>query len=251
MPRESSVSIAVVRPGLLGTYGDGGNAMVLARRLEWRGIEATVIALDGSSTLPEVTDICLLGGGEDGAQAAVAADTELARSLKRAAAAGTVLLGICGGMQLLGEAFCGEDGRLVEGFGVVDCTTDARLPRRAVGEVVLEPDGTLGRLTGFENHSGATRLGADARPLGRILVGVGNDERSGVDGILAHRAVGTYLHGPVLARNPALADMLLSWVTGDLPALDLPEVNQLRAERLRAASKATGATRSVRRMRRR
>jgi CobQ-like glutamine amidotransferase family enzyme len=237
---DSTVVVGLVRPSLLGTYGDGGNAIVLAERLRRRGIDAEVVPIDGNATVPESIDICVLGGGEDTAQAGLAGDEALGRSLARAVDRGATVLAICAGFQVLGTEFAVGGGQMRPGFGIVDCITDARLPERAVGELVAQPGPAMAGagvpvLTGFENHGGRTLLGPGLDPLGVVERGVGNGDGTHFDGLVVGRVVGTYLHGPVLARNPALADALLRWTVGDLAPLELPEVDRLRAERLAAA----------------
>ena len=149
-----------------------------------------------------------------------------------------MLLGVCAGYQLLGHRFRTTDGRDLPGFGLLDVETvpGDGVPR-AVGEITVRPirGARLPTLTGFENHGGRTHLGADARPLGRVLTGIGNTGTDGSEGAYAGRVLGTYLHGPVLVRNPAFADLLLSWVVGPLEPLVEPEVDALRDERLAAA----------------
>jgi len=231
------IAIALIRPGLLGTYGDRGNAIVLAERLRRRGIEARVLDLD-RGPVPADADLYLLGGGEDGAQSSVAADAQLRAALHAAVGKGAVVLGVCAGFQLLGTSFETGTGETVEGFGVLDCRSARRAGARAVGEVCSEPRGELGlpALTGFENHGGGTWLSPDLDALGRLELGIGNGDGSGTEGAISGRVVGTYMHGPVLVRNPALADLLLSWAVGEtLDPLPMPEVDRLRAERLAAA----------------
>lgn len=229
---DSAVGIAVARPSLLGTYGDIGNATVLVERLERRGIPARRVDLDGSQPIPESCDIVLVGGGEDLAQRALACDEPLRRSFERAVDRGAVVLAVCAGFQVLGDRFSVADGTECAGWGFVPADTSRR-GRRATGEVVARSTlPGVGLLTGFENHGGRTTLGAGVMPLGTVITGVGNDEASGVDGAVVGRVIGTYLHGPVLARNPALADHLLEWVTGPLAPLSLPEIDVLRHERL-------------------
>jgi len=235
--RESEVVIALVRPDALGTYGDGGNATVLRQRLVLRGIAARVVAVGVGQSVPEQADLCVLGGGEDHAQTALAEAPEIGRSLRAAHARGAVVFGVCAGLQLLGESWPGAGGELLAGFGLLDCRAGGRLEQRAVGELLAESDPSLGLppLTGFENHRGKTVLGPSARPLGRVVHGWGNGV-DGLEGAVGDRVVGTYMHGPALARNPALADLLLRWVVGDLSPLEMPEVDRLRAERLAAVS---------------
>ncbi|MCU1462277.1 MAG: CobB/CobQ-like glutamine amidotransferase [Acidimicrobiales bacterium] len=231
-------SICLLYPELLGTYGDGGNAVVLAQRLRWRGIDADIVEVTAGAPVPSSCDVYLMGGGEDGPQTLAVAELNESRALHVAVDRGAAVLAVCAGFQLLGESFTGGDGRPAAGLGLVDAVTSHGPGARRVGEIVAEPDPALGlpTLTGYENHQGVTRLGAGARPLGHVMIGRGNDAGDGGEGAIAGRVVGTYLHGPVLARNPALADLILSWVTGPLPALDDTEASVLRSERMAAAA---------------
>ena len=239
MPPEP-VSIALLYPELLGTYGDGGNALVLAQRLRWRGIPAEIIDVTAGEAVPVSCQLYLIGGGEDGPQALAVRDLRATRALQRSVDAGATVLSICAGYQILGRQFVGPDGRPHAGLGLLDCSTDRGPGPRRVGELVVEPIAELGlpTLTGYENHACITRLGPDARPLGEVLVGHGNDAGDGREGAISGHIVGTYLHGPVLARNPALADLLLSWVVGPLEPLDDPEVDALREERIGTARRS-------------
>jgi hypothetical protein len=250
-----TLTVAVVFPDLLGTYGDGGNGVVLARRAAWRGIDVELVEARSDTVLP-TADVYCLGGGEDGPQERAA---ELLRGggvLERAVGDGAVVLAVCAGYQIVGRRFAGVEARPHPGVGLLDVTTSKGTGRRAVGEIVVEPSAWSGlpSLTGFENHSGVTSLGPDVAPLGRTVVGVGNGTRTGEafasEGARAGRVVGTYLHGPVLARNPAFADLLLGWcVSGDgaLAALDDHEEEALRQARLDATMGAV--RRGVRRWR--
>jgi hypothetical protein len=243
--------IAVVYPDLLGTYGDGGNGLVLARRAEWRGFEATLLQASSDRPLPEA-DVYCLGGGEDGPQVRAARTLIDDGMLARRVEAGAGVLAVCAGFQVVGRRFPGAAGSVHEGVGLLDIDTVKGPGPRAVGEVLVEVDpsplGPLPVLTGFENHGGATSLGDGTLPLGQVLAGVGNGGGDGTEGAVQGRVVGTYLHGPVLARNPALADRLLSWALGDvtLPPLDDTAAQSLRTERLDAA----GGRRRFRRRRR-
>ncbi|MCC5951762.1 MAG: glutamine amidotransferase [Acidimicrobiia bacterium] len=239
---DSRPAIVLLFPELLGTYGDGGNAVILAQRLRWRGIGCDVLTVGAGDAVPEGGTIYLLGGGEDGPQ--VQATRQLARSgaVHRAVEGGAVLFAVCAGMQIAGVTFPGTDGRPVDGLGLLDCTTERTDEPRAVGELWAEPVGaqtSLGSLTGFENHGGRTTPGPTAEILGTVRAGVGNG--NGTEGVCATvgsgRAVGTYLHGPALARNPSLADRLLADALGTtlepLPEVDA-EADALRNERLAA-----------------
>ncbi len=241
--RDSVVSIGLLFPNLLGTYGDGGNARILQKRLAWRGIAADIITIDAGAPVPESCDLYLLGGGEDGPQAEAARELGRHGPLHRAVDHGAVVLAVCAGMQIVGTRFPDHQGQGVPGLGLLDCETVKTDEPRAVGELLVDPDPATGlpRLTGFENHGGRTRLGPAARPLGPVVAGVGNGD--GGEGVMPRdlaqgKVVGTYLHGPVLARNPALADLLLAWVLGvapsELAALDDHEADLLRTDRFHA-----------------
>jgi len=231
------VTIALLYPELLGTYGDGGNAAVLAQRLRWRGIPAEVLDVHAGEAVPRSCALYLMGGGEDAPQTLAARELRSSQALTDVVQGGAAVLAVCAGLQVLGQRFAGEDGKAHEGLGLLDCETHRDDGPRRVGEVVVAADPDLGLpdLTGYENHGGVTVLGAGARPLGKVVVGHGNDGGDGSEGIVSGRVVGTYLHGPVLARNPSLADHLLSSVLGPLDPLDEPEIDALRTERLHAA----------------
>lgn len=228
---SSALQIVWVYPDLLSTYGDRGNMLILAHRAQARGIAAQTHEVFLNEALP-AGDIYLLGGGEDGAQALAAqrllADGGLHRAVDRRA----VVFAVCAGYQLMGTSFFAKGARC-EGLGLLDLHSD-RGPTRAVGEVGGDVDPQLGlpTLTGFENHGGRTHLGPGVRPLASVKVGVGNDGKT--EGAWSGTVLGTYCHGPALSRNPALADLLLRWATGEdrLPDLDDTWHHRLRQERL-------------------
>src|SRR4051812_24645962 len=238
------VAIAVAFPDLLGTYGDGGNAVMLAQRLRWRGIPATVTEIHAGDTVPESCDIYVLGGGEDAPQSLAADQLIAGGTLARAVDRGAVVFAVCAGLQVVGQSFLGPDGKPRPGVGILDCTTGRTATKRAVGEIVVGPDPELGlpTLSGYENHAGVTTPGPGAKPLGRVVTGIGNGDGSGLEGAYSGKVLGTYLHGPALARNPALADLLLSWVVGPLEPLDDRLVDELRRKRL---SEALGPIRTL------
>ncbi len=187
---------------------------MLERRAALRGHELALTGVAPGDPLdPPAFDLLYIGGGQDREQALIAPD--LARrgeELGAAVAGGTALLAVCGGYQLLGRGYRGRDGSWLSGAGVFPLETVAG-ERRLIGDVLLEVDlGAEGSTTvaGFENHAGRTLLDPDATPLGRVLAGHGNDGASGFEGCRVGAAIGTYLHGPLLPRNPALADWLLS-----------------------------------------
>jgi lipid II isoglutaminyl synthase (glutamine-hydrolysing) len=238
-----TLAVAVVYPDLLGTYGDGGNGEVLARRAAWRGIAVDLLEAPSGAPLP-TADLYCLGGGEDGPQARAAALLREDATLGRAAQRGAVVLAVCAGYQIAGTSF-EADGSVREGLGLLDVTTAKAPGPRAVGELVADPlDAALPPLTGFENHGGATTLGPAAEALALVRSGIGNGRTTNggrsSEGAAAGRVFGTYLHGPVLARNPALADHLLALAIGApaLSTLDDAETDALRAERLVAARRA-------------
>jgi CobQ-like glutamine amidotransferase family enzyme len=235
--------VVLVYPDLLGTYGDSGNAVILAQRLRWRGIPAEVIEIHAGGQVPDSCDLYVVGGGEDLPQALAARDLNIDRSLHRAVDGGAAVLAICAGLQVLGQSFVGPDGVDRPGLGLLDCVSRRGGGPRAVGELVVQPTAEAGLpvLTGYENHGAVTELGPDARPAGLVRSGIGNGDRHHREGAVAGRIWGTYLHGPVLARNPALADLLLAWVVGPLGHLDDGESEALRASRLRAAAREASA----------
>ncbi len=236
-PGERSVRIVHLYPTILGLYGDRGNALVLAHRARRRGFRAEVLVVAHGEVIPVDGDVYVLGGGEDVAQIAATDGLRSDGGLARALGEGAALLAVCAGLQVLGETFSAS-GSEVQGLGLLDVTTGRR-EVRAVGELVADPVGIPGLplLTGFENHGGVTTLGPKATTLARVVSGVGNGDGSGTEGAVQGRIVATYLHGPVLARNPALADHLLALRLGPLEPLSDPTVDRLRAERLAAASR--------------
>jgi len=217
-PSMSAVRIAVLFPELLGTYGDGGNVLVLQRRLAWRGLDSQTMPVALAQPVPADCDLYVLGGGEDLAQAAALTALRRSPGLHQAVARGTPVFAVCAGLQLLGATLTDRQGVVSTGLGLLDL--DTRLgPTRRVGDVVALPDPVLElpAQVGFANHAGRTRLGPQARPLATILTGPGNDDDgagAALEGALQGSIVASYLHGPVLARNPALADLLLSRALG-------------------------------------
>ncbi|MDT7759877.1 MAG: hypothetical protein QOH27_5775 [Mycobacterium sp.] len=232
---ESTVRIGLVLPDVMGTYGDGGNAVVLRERLRLRGIDAEVVDITLDDPVPDSLDLYTLGGAEDYAQRLATRHLIRYPGLQRAAERGAPVLAICAAIQVLGHWYETSAGERVDGVGLLDVTTSPQ-PGRTIGEVVSQPvvDGLTQRLTGFENHRGGTVLGPAAQPLAKVVKGAGNREGDGIDGAVQGSVVATYLHGPCLARNPELADYLLSRAVGELEPLELPEVELLRRERLAA-----------------
>src|SRR5258707_3012178 len=234
----SALRLVWVSPDLLSTYGDRGNLLVLLRRARLRGLEAEPVQVNADQPVPRSGDIYLMGGGEDLPQILAARRLRADGGLAAAARAGSVVLAVCAGYQVLGAEFGGTEAEPVRGLEILDIRS-GRGERRGVGEIVADVDPGLGvpRLTGFENHQGVTRLGREVRPLARVTVGVGNGD--GTEGAYAGQVLGTYLHGPALVRNPGLADLLLTWAAGPLPPIaeaDEAWTRRLRAERLAAVA---------------
>ena len=232
---ESAVRIGLVLPDGMGTYGDSGNAVVLRERLRLRGIAAEIVEITLDDPVPAELDLYTLGGAEDYAQRLATKHLLRYPGLQQAVSRGAPVLAICAAIQVLGHWYETSAGERVDGVGVLDVTTSPQ-PERTIGEVAATPliDGLTQPLTGFENHRGGTVLGLDARPLAAVSKGAGNRAGDGIDGAVQGSVVATYLHGCCLARNPELADHLLARVVGPLTPLEMPEVEQLRRERLAA-----------------
>jgi CobQ-like glutamine amidotransferase family enzyme len=235
------VEVVLVYQSLLGIYGDRGNATVLVKRLQWRGYDATLTVVEPGDPLPDSGQVYLLGGGEDAAQISAVKALRADGGLHRAVERGAVIFAVCAGYQIIGTSFTvGEHDEVTEGLGLLDVTT-TRGPVRAVGEIVSRWQGRQGDdalLTGFENHGGYTTLGPSATPLASVEVGVGN-ANDGTEGAVAGTVIGTYPHGPVLARNPALADHVLQLALGEeLAPLPRPEIDALRRQRLAAVRRS-------------
>ncbi len=230
---DSKVRIGLVLPDVMGTYGDGGNAVVLRQRLRLRDIAAEIVEITLDDPVPASLDLYTLGGAEDYAQRLATRHLLRYPGLQRAAERGAPVLAICAAVQVLGHWYETSTGERVDGVGMLDATTSPQTGR-TIGELVSKPllAGLTQQLTGFENHRGGTVLGPAASPLGTVVKGAGNRVGDGLDGVLQGSVVATYLHGPCLARNPELADLLLSKVVGELAPLQLPEVDLLRRERL-------------------
>jgi lipid II isoglutaminyl synthase (glutamine-hydrolysing) len=200
-------------PDYLNIYADRGNIAVLSRRAAWRGHELDVRSISiGDRVDPGEHDLLYIGGGQDREQALVAQDLLVkAAEVRESVAEGAAVLAVCGGYQLLGRSYCDLHGVELPGIGLFPLDTVAG-DIRMIGDVLLECElepGLRRTLAGFENHAGRTHLDAGAQPLGRVVAGFGNDGVSGWEGCRVGRAVGTYLHGPLLPRNPWFADWLL------------------------------------------
>jgi CobQ-like glutamine amidotransferase family enzyme len=199
-------TICVLYPDLLGTYGDGGNGLVMRERAARRGIDATLIQAGFNDEVPDA-DLYLLGGGEDGPQS-LAADLLRRSNFAARVRDGAHVLAVCAGLQILGLTFCVEGNEEFEGLGLVDVVT-SRGERRSVGELATRVGTHL--LVGFENHGGRTTLHGGVEPFGTVVKGRGNDAK--LDGYRTKNIWATYAHGPVLAMNPWFCDEVLATVT--------------------------------------
>jgi hypothetical protein len=208
----SRINIVRIHNELLGTYGDQGNAEVLVFRGKFHGITGNIIDVGYNDPLPTNGDIYLLGGAEDSAQLlsleAMQRDREV---LDLVIERGAVILAVCAGFQIIGNSF-GANGKEVTGLGLLDVTTTPG-DKRFVGDVRIKSTNLSIDLTGFENHSGKTVLGSNATPFGKVESGYGNGDGK-YDGAVSGNIFGTYMHGPILARNPEFADLLLTRATG-------------------------------------
>jgi CobQ-like glutamine amidotransferase family enzyme len=221
------LQLAHLYPEQMNIYGDRGNILALTQRCAWRGIALDLLPIGvGAEVDWRAVDIAFFGGGQDSGQALIAADfvQRQGPAMRAAIDNGLVLLAICGGYQLLGHYFLTHTGERLPGLGAIDVHTvggDVRL----IGNIVVGVgDWVLGegawqpityqltpdtRLVGFENHSGRTYLGAGVRPLGRVLVGHGNNGEDGTEGAVYHNVFGCYMHGSLLPKNPQFADHLI------------------------------------------
>jgi lipid II isoglutaminyl synthase (glutamine-hydrolysing) len=241
-PGPSHLRLVWVYPDLLSTYGDRGNLLVLERRARLRGLSVESVLVNADQPVPQQGDIYLMGGGEDLPQILAAHRLRADGGLAAAARHGAVIFAVCAGYQLLGTEFGGEEGQPLPGLEILDIRSE-RGQQRGVGEILADVDPSLDvpRLTGFENHQGVTRLGPGVSPLARVVTGVGNGD--GTEGVVRGRVLGTYLHGPVLVRNPGLADLLLTLAAGPLPPLRADEEEwtlRLREQRLAAVPAGPG-----------
>ncbi|MBA3382976.1 MAG: glutamine amidotransferase [Actinobacteria bacterium] len=238
------IRVGHLYPEYLNIYADRGNIAVLARRATLRGHQLVVEPIGvGERVEPGLHDLFYVGGGQDREQTLIAPDlAEKGPAIREAVAEGAALLAVCGGYQLLGRGYRGRDGAPMPGVGLFGHETMAG-STRMIGDVLLECElepGIRRQLAGFENHAGRTVLDSGAEPLGRVIHGFGNDGESRFEGCRLGRAIGTYLHGPLLPRNPWLADWLLAQALahsreGDPPVL-APLPDELEGEAFRVAA---------------
>ena len=202
------LTIGWLYPTTMNIYGDRGNVIALQQRAEWRDIEAEVRHIGIGAPIPSDIDIFFFGGGQDQEQIAVAEDLkgDKGKAIIEAVESGAGMLAVCGGYQLLGHEYRPHVGEPLQGIGLFDATTVAG-PERFIGNVVI--DSEWGEIVGFENHSGLTYLAPGQEPMGRVRVGRGNNGKDRTEGARSGTAIGCYLHGALLPKNPAIADYLL------------------------------------------
>lgn len=205
-----NIKILHLYPDLLNLYGDKGNIECMRKRLIWRGIDAEIVTYTCDDTGFDLTDvdIVFIGGGSDREQKIVCHRLlEHKDALKEYVESGGALVAVCGGYQLLGKYYKLED-ETIEGLDILDIYTEQG-KKRLIGNIVLEADFMDEKIVGFENHGGRTHIG-NHTPLGRVLYGYGNDEKTGSEGVVYKNVVATYLHGPLLPKNPGLCDYILT-----------------------------------------
>jgi lipid II isoglutaminyl synthase (glutamine-hydrolysing) len=224
-----TLTLVHLLPELLGTYGDRGNVEIASWRLSQRGIKHEVLTVGIGDAIPTTAELYFLGGGEDDAQ--IKASQLIGASLLTAVNGSAHIFAVCAGFQLLGVTFPASGGRTQQGLEIVPIET-VPATKRSVGEILSAPSIPISTLTGFENHAGQTRFLQDLQPLGKVLSGVGNGLDTQIDGLVTSQIVGTYMHGPAFARNPELADWILSRVVGDLAPLHAEVFNELHNERV-------------------
>ncbi|GAB3957398.1 type 1 glutamine amidotransferase [Streptomyces sparsus] len=237
---DTSLRVVWVYPDLLSTYGDQGNVLVVERRAQQRGLDVQRVDVRSDQQIPTSGDIYLIGGGEDRPQRLAAERLMRDGGLERAHDNGAIIFSVCAGYQILGHEFVNDLGDRQPGLGLLDVTSGRGEAERCVGDVLADMDERLGlpQLTGFENHQGVTYLGPTARPLARVHLGKGNGTGDGTEGAWNNTVFGTYMHGPVLARNPLIGDLLIKLAldVNALPPVDDRWYEALRGERIAAAT---------------
>jgi CobQ-like glutamine amidotransferase family enzyme len=238
--------VCALYPDLMNIYADRGNLLVLERRCGWRGIDFQLTPCGlGEPLEGSAHDLFYLGGGQDRDQRLCAEDLIATKrdALHSAAERGALVLGVCGGYQLLGRSYELGPGEELPGVGLLDVQTLREDGPRLIGNIAIEVEldgGGRRVLAGFENHGGRTSLGSGQLPLGRVLKGHGNDGRSGMEGARSGNTIGTYLHGPLLPKNAWFADWLIATALGmDAGAL-APLDDALENEAHRVARRVAG-----------
>lgn len=210
------LNIGWLYPDLMSIYGDRGNIIALTRRCEWRGIGITIKPITVDASLSELrnSDMLFMGGAQDRQQTIVAKDLQKKKKVLFEMIEDNVPgLYICGGFQFLGNYYKEADGTIIEQLGVLDVYTENPGGKRLIGNIAVDAAELLGEktiLVGFENHGGRTRLGKEVKPLGRVIKGYGSNAEDHTEGAIYKNSIGTYLHGPILPKNPILTDYLIT-----------------------------------------
>ena len=228
-------------------YADRGNIAVLRQRLRWRSMELEVTEVEAGDIIdPAAHDLYYLGGGQDRDQAMVAQDlaNDKGDALRSAAADGAAQLYVCGGIQLAGRWYEAVDGTRLPGVGLLDLETTAGATR-LIGDLHIDAflDGEVKQVIGYENHAGRTHLGTDTTALGHVVSGHGNNGTDAQEGAVTNRVIGTYLHGPLLPKNPWLADKVIAWALAH--RYDEPPSLEPLDDHLELAAQATAIERAV------
>lgn len=203
------ITIGHLYPDLLNLYGDRGNIQCMIKRCQWRGIETELICyeIDDSIDFSKL-DIVLLGGGSDREQMLVCNKLKsIKKDFQNYVEDNGVVIAICGGYQLLGNYYDTEEGR-IEGLGIIDLETEHGKEYRLIDNIILESDLFTMPVVGFENHAGRTNI-KNNKPFGKVIYGSGNDGKTGYEGVVYKNVIGTYLHGPLLPKNPQVCDYLI------------------------------------------
>ena len=209
MSSPRPITILQLYPNDMNIYGDWGNVLVLKRRLEWHGYEPRLVEYNVGDAFPENVDLIIGGGGQDSGQSVIQQDLlSIGPKLRQLAKNGVPMLVICGLYQLFGHRFVTHEGDEIRGIGLLDVDTVAS-KERMIGNVITDSD-EFGPIVGFENHSGKTTLGPDARPLAQVRLGAGNNGQDGTEGARQYNVIGSYLHGSLLPKNPQLAEWLIA-----------------------------------------
>jgi CobQ-like glutamine amidotransferase family enzyme len=204
---QKTLKIMCLYPAEMNIYGDHGNLLTLQKRAAWHGLATEYVRHEPNRTFDHTADIILGGGGQDSGQDKIQADLlKNGAALRDMAAAGVPMLMICGLYQLFGHYFETHAGHHIDGIGLFDAWTKAGA-RRLIGNIVTRTD--LSEIVGYENHSGLTHLGTGQAAFGRVVKGAGNNGQDKTEGARVHNVFGSYLHGPILPKNPRLADELI------------------------------------------
>ena len=240
------LTIAQLYPRQMNLYGDWGNVLALKKRIEWRGIEAEIIEYhpgDDFEYIAQAADILVGGGGQDSGQTDVYKDLlHIGSSIRQLANDSMPMIMICGMYQLFGRSFTTVDGVEMQGIGLLDITTTGS-KSRLIGNTITHSD-RFGDIIGYENHSGQTTLDDDMTPLGTTVLGAGNNDHDGHEGVIFQHVIGSYLHGSLLPKNPKIADFLIetAWNRRN-PKQSLPELVHPRINELTECARKTAAAR--------